>query len=85
MYKQVSYAMKYTTGYYRDLLCNPMAHMLCAVISYKHFLMPNFADGKVLQCTNHILSRPASSTPVAETVVWWETEMIEVESGSQWS
>jgi len=32
VYKQVLYAMKYTTGYYRDLLCNPMAHTQCAVI-----------------------------------------------------
>jgi len=36
---------------------------------YKHFLMSNFADGKNIQFTNHILLRPTLSITVTETIV----------------
>ena len=55
---------------------------------YMHFLTSNFADGKTIQFMIHILSRPTLSITVRETLVkaqvslWWETEMMEVESGS---
>ena len=50
--------------------------------------MSNFADGKNIQFTIRILLRPTLWITVTETVVkaqgslWWETEMMEVESGS---
>ena len=55
---------------------------------YKHFLTSNFADGKNIQFTIHILSRPTLSITVTETVLkakvsqWWETVTMEVESES---
>jgi len=51
-------------------------------------LTSNFADGKNIQFTIRILSRPTLSITVTETVVKaqislrWEIEMMEVESGS---
>jgi len=48
----------------------------------------NFPDGKNIQFMNCILSRPTLSIAVTETIVkaqgslWWDTEMMEVESES---
>jgi len=53
--------------------------------------MSNFADVKNIQFMIHILLRPTLSITMTETVfkaqgsLWWETEMMEVESGSHQS
>jgi len=69
------------------------AYVQCAVIvqpDYKPFLTSNFADGKNIQFTICILLRPTLSIAVTETLakaqgsLWWETDMMEVESGSHW-
>ena len=63
------------------------AYAWCAVIfrpGYKHFLTSNFPDGKNIQFTIRILSRPTLWMTVTETVVkakrslQWEIEMMEV-------
>ena len=46
-----------------------------------------FADGKNIQLMNHILLRPTlliAATVNTQRSVWWETETMEVESGSHW-
>ena len=53
------------------------------------FLTSNFTDGKNIQFTIYILSKPTLSITVTETALkaqgsrWWETEMMEVESRCQ--
>ena len=57
---------------------------------YKLILTSSFADGKHILFAICILSRPTLSITVTETIVkahgsrWWETEMMEVESGCHW-
>jgi len=65
-----------------------LGHMHSVRPGYKHFWMSNFADGKNIQFTISILSRPTLLIKVTETVLeaqislQWETETMEVESGS---
>ena len=54
----------------------------------KQFISSKFADGKNIQFTICISSRPTLSITVTGAVakaggsLWWETETMEVESGS---
>ena len=72
-----------------EISCTSIGHVHCAVVvlsSYKYFLTSNMADGKKIQLTIRILSRPNLSITV--TVVKPGKSTVgdrndEVESGSQ--
>jgi len=83
----------YTISCCGDQLHKLRAYAWRAVIfrpGYKHFLTSNFADGKNIQLTIRILSRPTLWITVTETIVKaqrslrWEIETMEVESRSHW-
>jgi len=63
-------------------------HAVIVQPGYNHFLTSNFADGKNIHFTICILWRPTLLIAVTETAVkaqgsqWWETQTMEVRSGS---